>query len=374
MYHFRVGNFQSTVPDCQAIRKCLADISRMEDLALKTLRFTGYKYGVKINLPLDLESLTLLSKRLLSLDLSMVTLSTEELQTVFQALASAQPQARRMRSLNIRNNSLADLSQGSSQLADVVVNRLVEVNMSGCQLTVNQITEVLQEIIGSCKRFPLRSLTLGYNSSVSKVSEELLGLAVSRLTEVNLSSTNLTTRQTEVVLSQIVSSSTASLESLCLGNVNMSELDPKLIGVAICKLKKVQIWNTKLSPFQLRTILRMISRDQHKRLEVLDIEGNDVHSVLPETLGQAVLSLRSADLHNCKVTKGQVDFIFNRLADLPPQSRRLRVITLTDKQSVNYKKNKSLPLNLDFLRGHKMFLITKRFLQFHGLNDTKNFS
>ena len=201
--------------------------------------------------------------------------------------------------------------------------------------------------------------------------QELLGEAVSRLSEVNLSGVNLSTEQIEVIFRAINSTNTDSLEVLSLGKVDMSEVDSRLTGVTICKLRSVQLWNTKLNSWQLKEIFQIIHERKDRRLKMLDLEGNDVHSVLPETLGKAVLCLKSVDLHNCKVTAEQVDFIFGRLAEVPPPQRSLKNITLTDKESVNYKENQRLHLNLDILRGHKMFLITKRFLQFHGLNDKK---
>ena len=369
MEFIKVGNFENVFSHHEAIRKSLAEISRLEGLALKTLKFSGYKFGVKISLPLDLQSLSLLTKKVVTLDLSMVNLQTEELQVIFEALTGEQKT--RLRRLNIRKSPVTQLSLTPAQLADVPANKLEELNMSGTLPTPDQVTGILQEII-STNKTSLRSLNIASNPSVGLVCKDLLRKAVSRLREVNLTGTNLDTQQIEGVLREVASSNTTTLERLCLGSVDMSEVDSAVIGVAACKLKKVQLWNTNLQLLQLNEIFKIILKTETgKRLRFLDLEGNDVHSVSPETLGKAVLSLTSANLHNCKVTAGQVDFIFDRLAEVPPSARTLSSITLTDMQSVNYKENQRLHLNLDILRGHKMFLITKRFLQFHGLNDKK---
>ena len=369
----RVGNFESISSHHQAIRSSLAEISRREDLALKTLKFSGYKFGVKISLPMDTQILSLFVKKVVNFDLSMVNLTTEELDAIFAAVGRRAGDGEKLRSLNLRRSPVSGLSLSPARLAQVVANNLQELNMSGTQPSLGQVKEILTEITTS-SRFSLKRLNLAYNPTVSLVPQELLGEAVSRLSEVNLSGVNLSTEQIEVIFRAINSTNTDSLEVLSLGKVDMSEVDSRLTGVTICKLRSVQLWNTKLNSWQLKEIFQIIHERKDRRLKMLDLEGNDVHSVLPETLGKAVLCLKSVDLHNCKVTAEQVDFIFGRLAEVPPPQRTLKNITLTDKESVNYKENQSLALNLNILRGHKMFLITKRFLQFHGLNDKKNWN
>ena len=371
MEFFRVGNFESIVSHHSAIRACLAQIARREDLSVKTLKFSGYKFGVKISLPLDLSALHLLSQAVATLDFCSVNLTTVELDVLLKALSLTTSDSHKRRSLNIRKSSLAEISLQPDQLADIVVNKLVELNMSGTEPSLEQVRAVLREILASGGRRRLRTLTMGYNTNIAMVEPDLLATAVCQLTEVNLSGSALTVQQVEAVLGKIMMDQ-SRLEVLSLGNTDLSEVDSALLGRAVCRLRKVQIWSGRLNRHQLRELCQIIYRTKDRRLQHLDLEGNDLHQVYPETLGLAVCCLRSVDLHNCKVTLDQVDFIFNQLADLAPASRNLRSITLTDKESVNYKENQSLVLNLDILRGQRMFKITKRFLQFHGLNDVKH--
>ena len=372
MEFIRVGNFESILSHHSAIRSCLARIARREDLAVKTLKFSGYKFGVKISLPVDLSSLHLLSQKVANLDLSMVNLTPAQLDVLLKALSVSTVESQKRRSLNIRKSSLAELSLQPDQFADIVVNKLDELNMSGTNPSEEQMRAVLMEILASGEGRRLRSLTMGYNINIGLVEPDLLASAVCQLTEVNLSGSALSVQQIEAVLGEINAARLERLEVLSLGNTDMSEVDSSPLGRALCRVRKVQIWSTKLNRHQLREICQIIYKTKDRRLQQLDLEGNDVHQVFPETLGLAVCSLKSVDLHNCKVTLDQVNFIFNQLAELPPARRNLRSITLTDKESVNYKENQSLALNLDILRGQRMFQITKRFLQFHGVNDTKH--
>ena len=315
-----------------------------------------------------------LTQRVASLDLSIANLSTAELEVLLRAFSvstTSDCQTVR-RTLNIRKSSLAEISLTPRELAEVVVNQLDELNMSGTSPSEEQVTAVLRQILTTTSG-RLTSLTIGCNLSLAQVEPALLARAVTRLSQVNLSGCGLSCHQVEAVLEQITGvGGSDRLEVLSLGNNDLSQVDSSLLGRALCRLNKAQIWSCKLNQHQLREIFRIIVRTEDRRLLHLDLEGNDVHQVYPETLGRAVCSLRSVDLHNCKLTLAQVDFIFNQLAEIPPPERSLRSITLTDRQSVNYKDNQSLNLNLDILRGERMFRITKRFLQFHGLNDIKH--
>ena len=108
----RVGNFENYESHQTAVRACLSQISRMEDLAVKSLKFSGYKFGVKVSLPLELQSLHHLAQRVASLDLSMVNLSTAELEVLLRAFSvstTSDCQTVR-RTLNIRKSSLAEIN------------------------------------------------------------------------------------------------------------------------------------------------------------------------------------------------------------------------------------------------------------------------
>ena len=79
----RVGNFESFHSHNTAIRLCLSEIAQREDLAVKTIKFSGYKFGVKVSLPLEVQSLHHLTQRVASLDLSMVNLSTSAFKCLY---------------------------------------------------------------------------------------------------------------------------------------------------------------------------------------------------------------------------------------------------------------------------------------------------
>ena len=95
MEFIRVGNFESILSHHSAIRSCLAQIASREDLAVKTLKFSGYKFGVKISLPLALSSLHLLTQKVANLDLSMVNLTPAELDVLLKLSVSPPRTVRR---------------------------------------------------------------------------------------------------------------------------------------------------------------------------------------------------------------------------------------------------------------------------------------
>ena len=340
MEFIKVGNFENVFSHHEAIRKSLAEISRLEGLALKTLKFSGYKSGVKISLPLDLQLLSVLTKKVVTLDLSMVNLQTEELQVIFEAITGEQKT--RLRRLNIMDSAVTQLRLTPAQLADVAANKLEELNMSGTLPTRDQVTGILQEII-STNKTSLRSLNIASNPSVGLVCKELLRKAVSRLREVDLTGTNLGTQQIDGILREVArNNNKPTLEKLylgsefngSLGSIDMSKVDPENVGKAACKLEEIKLRNTNLQLLQLDVIFKIINTTD-KRLRSINLEGNDLHRVSPETLCKAVLSLNSVNLHDCKVTAGQVEFIYDRLAEVPASKRPQ---TLTDIRESDYLK------------------------------------
>ena len=119
---------------------CLSEIAQRGDLAVKTLKFSGSKFGVKISLPLDLSSLRLLAGKVANLDLSSVTLTTAELNVLLTALSATTTDSQKRRSLNIRKSSVARISLQPDQFADIVVNKLDELNMSGTNPSEDLLT------------------------------------------------------------------------------------------------------------------------------------------------------------------------------------------------------------------------------------------
>ena len=304
MEFIRVGNFTFDLlfSHYNAIRLCLSEIAQRGDLAVKTLKFSGSKFGVKISLPLDLSSLRLLAGKVANLDLSSVTLTTAELNVLLTALSATTTDSQKRRSLNIRKSSVARISLQPDQFADIVVNKLDELKMSGTNPSEDLLTAVLKEISRGESR--LRSLSMGDNINISQVQSDLLATAVSQLTEVNLSGSALSCHQTEAVLQEIIAARVARLEVLSLGNTNMFEVDSGTLGRAICRVRKAQIWNSRLNLHQIKDICQFIYKTKDRRLQHLDLESHDVIYKTKESKKYflAVCSLRSVDLHNCKVT------------------------------------------------------------------------
>ena len=111
--------------------------------------------------------------------------------------------------------------------------------------------------------------------------------------------TQLTTQQIEVVFT--TTSITTSLQCLDMGHNDLSSVEPALLARAVTKITEVSLRYTRLSSQQVKAVLASLERDT--QLKKLSLRGNRAATqVEPKLLIEAVTTIEEVDLAFTKPT------------------------------------------------------------------------
>ena len=120
----------------------------------------------------------------------------------------------------------------------------------------------------------------------------------------------LTTQQIDAVFTS--TSITTSLQCLDLGHNDLSSVDPALLARAVTKITEVGLRYTRLSSHQVEAVLA--SLDRNTQLKKLSLRGNQAApQAEPKLLIEAVTSLEEVDLAFTKPTRQQKFAILQHL-------------------------------------------------------------
>jgi len=200
-----------------------------------------------------------------------------------------------------------DLSLVDAQLLAKAVARLHKVNLGWTRLTGEQSIAVFREIVKSDGSLADMNM---FRVNLSDVPSDLLAEAVSRLTIVKLTNTQLRTDQLVALLEQIMCPG-SKLQNLNLTGVNLSFVEPQLLGVALSGLTSFTLWGTKLTISQCISILEEMMHS--KTLTSVNMDSQDLSSVDPEVLSLAVSRLSIASLFDTRLTTQQCVKLLNQV-------------------------------------------------------------
>lgn len=199
-----------------------------------------------------------------------------------------------------------DLSSVEAQLLAKAVGRLHKVNLGWTRLTGDQAITVFREVI---KSGTLADMNM-FRVNLSDVPSDLLAEAVSRLTIVKLTDTRLRTDQLAALLEQIMCPG-SELEHLNLTGVDLSFVEPQLLGLALSGLTSFILWGTKLTRSQCIRILELMIHS--KTLISVNLDNQDLSHVDPEVLSLAVSRLSRASLFDSRLTTEQCVMLLNQV-------------------------------------------------------------
>lgn len=218
--------------------------------------------------------------------------------------------------LSARSLSLEDTNPSTidvDTLASAVL-RLEETNLNSSGLTMNQVNAIFRKLASSDVR-KLEALEIADNV-LSSVSPSILSIVVVRLKEVGMSSTELTEDQLEAVLIRIAQTEDLRLKSLDLSFNKLSTVKSSILVSGIIKVKSANLSWTDLTDHQLERLFNKIveTESQDLGLQDLDVFDNDLASVEPGTLAQAILRLERVNLSGLGLTPDQVTTIITGIA------------------------------------------------------------
>jgi len=126
---------------------------------------------------------------------------------------------------------------------------------------------------------------------------------VVELEELRLCGTSLTSEQCEALFLAL-NEGDKWLERLHISYCNLATIDPAHLAKVLSSLQEVAVMYSSLTPLQLRTLFLCII--QGSTLLKVDLSYNDLSSVDPDLLAEAINKLESVTMNRTCVTSDQV--------------------------------------------------------------------
>jgi len=195
----------------------------------------------------------------------------------------------------------ANLAMLEPELLAQAVTRLEEVGLG--KLTSQQVSAICTAVTPNSQ---LRVLGLSCDN-LSIVDAELLAQAVTHLEEVDID--QLTPQKVTAICTAITDNS--QLKSWNLSYTDLSSIRTDLLAEAVTQLEEANLAYTDLTSEQVETIFAAL--DKPSQLRILQMSGNNLSSVDPEVLAQAVTQLVEVELNDTQLAPQQVEAILAAL-------------------------------------------------------------
>ena len=202
-----------------------------------------------------------------------------------------------LRALDISDTPLPRID--ADLLASSITGRLTKLVIWETHLTTDQAEALLTRLAITHQ---LRSLDISYND-LSEVEPQLLARAVVELEELRLSGTSLTSEQSEALF-YALNEADNWLDCLHISYCNLSTIDPAHLTKVLLRLQEVSVMYSSLTPLQLDSLFLSIIHGSS--LVTVDLSYNDLSSVDPEILAEAINKLESVTMNRTCVTCDQV--------------------------------------------------------------------
>jgi len=163
----------------------------------------------------------------------------------------------------------SELHEASPEVLASAVSHLRIANFWGTHLTTDQCNFLLVDSLSSTT---LTHLNLNY-IPLFEVPAELLAISISRLQDVGLRQTHLTTVQCVALLNESLSS--ATLKNVNLEEVNLTEVPAELLANSICRLQHVNLYKTFLTLDQCVELVVKAS-DSSATLQLINLRDNEI--------------------------------------------------------------------------------------------------
>ena len=176
-----------------------------------------------------------------------------------QLLYYIQKRTSELRVLKIRENLLSGIN---GSLLSGAACRLETLDLDKTWITFGQADQLFGRI-STCPALKLRTLILSRNN-LFRCNSHHLSEAVCRLEEVNLWNCCLTPEQVEHLVTRIKSHEKLRLIRLNISNNNLSKISPELLSGAVSRLEEIDLNFTSISTEQIKSIFNVIGSTESK--------------------------------------------------------------------------------------------------------------
>ena len=144
----------------------------------------------------------------------------------------------------------------------------------------------------------LRLTTASFKAAnLQNVKPDTLAAVIVRLERVNLSFTELTVQQLTALFEKINNPTNLNnnLKDIELFSVDLSPVSPKLLGKAVSRLENANLSNTELTQEQIQEILKS-NLDSKNHIKLLNLDFSEVFSISDELFSKSLSLVCSVSL------------------------------------------------------------------------------
>ena len=253
---------------------------------------------------LDPELLSQAVVRLEECHLYLPSLSQTQIDSLFTAIQKSE-------NLKLKMLELAhdDCSKVPPEILASALVKLEDVNV--CAVTENQV-KCLYDKMANSEIMNIRHIDSNLFDD-ENVSPELFAEAFVRVER--LDTVSIDQEKTGALLRKIASLDSMKLKSLILEEeIDLSSFSSAVVCEAVVKLEELTI-RCVLNPNLATEIFTRVAHCEPLKLKALSLYAEDLSSVSPEVLTQAVSRLEKVELPGCQLSPSQLKSLLNQVAD-----------------------------------------------------------
>jgi len=229
---------------------------------------------------------------------------------------------------NVKNLKMlnCNLNYVDPEKVSALFNNFETLDLEDTVLTESQADLIFNTMVQNTNLKELRlSTPLSEEVNISLLSPELLGAAFNKLEVLHLRWVIFDQGFWETFFQMMCTET--NLKELLFEYQGLNNVPPKIFSSALNKLRIVDLSQIDVDHSQCSALIEAISRDT--KIDNLDISSNNLSSVDPDILAEAVNKLRKIDISNTNLTSCQIERIFkginfeSKLKDLDIDQNRL---------------------------------------------------
>jgi len=216
--------------------------------------------------------------------------------------------------LNSIDLRLLDLEE---ELLAKILSALGLLFILGASFTNKQVQEMFKSI---SKNNQLKKVSFS-SLDVSSVEPETFGRAITNIWFVSLNSVQISRYQARALFTDMGRNS--GIKVFSTTDINLSEVNPKLIERGLSKLEKVALPSSHLTTEQVQAIFAELKLNS--QLDYLGLSENYLSSVNPDDLAAVVTNIAEVDLSDTQLNTEQITAVLTRVQ----QNSKLKSLGIT---------------------------------------------
>jgi len=231
-----------------------------------------------------------------------------------------------IKSLDLSNTDVCDVAPN---ILSETINAMTEVNLDMNMFTFLQADSIFMLMRDKTK---LEKLSVKYNT-LSMVDSHLLADCLTKLRELNLTNTYLTSHQVTALFLAMARHTT--LTKLTMVEIIMADVPPELFAKCLHKLKYLKLTNQNSFCMTQDQLLALINQSHQSHLRQLCLECVDLSFIPCQILACFINSLENIIITKSSMTVEQMESVF----EIMEKDSKLKKLHLHLSNHENYSMN-----------------------------------